>query len=111
MVVECTCGEIKPNCSISMQLQHVICVCIFLEEYATHHFTTSYSSDISDDMLLIFIITVTQQVFVTSFKGLYTITWKAQHRMKVLKVLYSAALCFGKQNAKPDMLTGKNNKT
>ena len=61
-------------------------------------------------MLLIFIITVTHQVFVNSFKGLYTVTWKAQHRMKVLKVLYFAALCFGKQNAKPVMLTGKNNK-
>ena len=50
--------------------------------------------DISDNMLLKFIIKVTKQVSLNSFKGLYTTTWKVLHRMKVLKVQYLATLSF-----------------
>lgn len=57
--------------------------------------------DISDNMLLKFIIKVTKQVSLNSVKGLYTTTWKVLHRMKVFKVQYLAALSFGDQNAKP----------
>ena len=69
-----------------MQLQHVI-LCAFPLSMGL---ITLLRHDISDNMLLKFIIKVTKQVSLNSVKGLYTTTWKVLHRMKVLKVQYLA---------------------